>query len=61
MLLVLLSTGRGIVFDLPVNQLNYRIEEVQGYQRILLKGGDGLEGGVGGPELPVYTLPISFP
>ena len=60
-LLALLTAGRDIIFDIPVNQLNYRIEETQGYQRIFLKGGDGLEGGVGGPELPVYTFTYLIP
>ncbi len=53
--------SKEIVLDLPVNQLNYRIEEKDGYKHIYLTGQDLPGADVGAPEMPVYTFNYLIP
>jgi len=58
---LLLSTiSFAFIIDLPVENLNYKIEDLQGFQRINLEDG-GVFDKPGAPEIPGFVFTFSLP
>uniref|UniRef100_A0A7C4XTC2 T9SS type A sorting domain-containing protein n=1 Tax=candidate division WOR-3 bacterium TaxID=2052148 RepID=A0A7C4XTC2_UNCW3 len=59
-LLLLFSTAFGIVFEIPVEDVSYKIEKFSGYDRIYIKDGAYI-GNPGAPEIRVVTFTYALP
>jgi len=58
--LIFLSFSLGLVFDIPVENIDYHIEKEQGYDRIFVKSGSPIDE-PGAPEMPTITYNYSLP
>ncbi len=59
--LVLFLFLRGMILEIPVDQINYQIEKVNGYDRISLDQGIRLSHAPGFPEIPVLVYNYVIP